>query len=284
MYLSVIPFSHSIGASPLTYVWGDICTLPLPLGSILEIPLWKWQEYGLLVWISEENLSEIQEIKTILRVVTNRTVIGPYQIDMIISLARQYMIPIHRVLGFFLTKPIINRLEKYGYDLIWDDETMRSRENNEQKSKNKLIFFGETTITPDILDEFIWEKTVIICPDDFSLENYRKSFENESTFFFSSELTDTRKAKAWIDIRNGKYERIFWTRRILYYNLTHYTNILYLEDAFWREYFHFPSRVHYLDVLFSLEKQSQFTIQILTSIPLLSTLSRSKNFEIINYT
>jgi primosomal protein N' len=281
MYLSVIPFSHSIGASPLTYVWGDIFSPTTPLGSILEIPLWKSQEYGLLVWTSEENLWDIQDVKTILRVITDRTVIEPYQIDMIISLSRRYMIPIHRVLGFFLTKPTLKRLEKYGYNLIW--KKGNQLENEWKKEKNKLIFFGDTIITPDILEKFLENRTIVICPDDFSLENYRKSFENEWTFFFSSELTDTRKAKAWIDIQNGKYERIFWTRRILYYNLAHYTNILYLEDAFSREYFHFPSRIHYLDVLFSLEKHTQFTIQILTSIPLLSTLSRSKNFEIINY-
>ena len=282
MYLSIIPFSHSIGASPLTYVWGDICNLDIPLGSIADIPLGKSRENGLIVWSSDENIWDIQDVKTIHGMITSRTVIAPYQIDMIVFLARRYMIPIHRVLGFFLTRPIIQRLEKYWYDTLIEDASYQS-EPSTPFWKNELVFFGETIITAEILKKYLQEKTVIICPDDFSLENYRKDFENENTFFFSNDLTDTRKAKAWIDIRNGKYTQIFWSRRLLYYNLTHYSNIVYLEDAFGREYFHFPSRIHYLDVLFSLEKTSHFRVRILTSIPLITTLARAKHFDIINH-
>ena len=153
----------------------------------------------------------------------------------------------------------------------------------EKNKKSELIFFWETVITPEVLKKYMIDGTVVICPDEFSLENYRKYFEDESTLFLSGEATDTKKAKAWIDIHNGKFKQIFWTRRILYYNLTHYTNILYLEDAFGREYFHFPSRIHYLDVLFSLDQDPHFSIHILSSVPLLSTLSRAKHFDIINY-
>jgi primosomal protein N' len=281
MYLSIIPFSHSIGTSPLTYVWGDIFSDDIPIGSIAMIPLGKWQELWLIVWISEENLEMREDIRTILQVITKRTVIAPYQIDMILFLSRRYMLPIHRVLGFFLTQPTLKRLEKYGYDIL--SETTQASQLS-SLWKKELIFFSETTITSDILRPYLWEKTIIICPDDFSLENYRKDFENEHTFFFSTDLTDTRKAKAWIDIRNGKYTQIFWSRRLLYYNLAHYTHIIYLEDAFGKEYFHYPSRIHYLDVLFSLERTEHMNVSILTSVPLLTTLSQAKHFNIINYT
>ncbi|MBP9779152.1 hypothetical protein KBD33_00845 [Candidatus Gracilibacteria bacterium] len=280
MYLSIIPFSHSIGTSPLTYVGGDIFSDDIALGSIVLIPLGKGQELGLIVGISEENTEMREDIKTILQVITKRTVIAPYQIDMILFLARRYMIPIHRVLGFFLTQPILKRLEKYGYDIL--SETTQTSQHTIPRKK-ELVFFSETTITSDILHPYLGEKTIIICPDDFSLENYRKDFENEHTFFYSTDLTDTRKAKAWIDIRNGKYTQIFGSRRLLYYNLAHYTSIIYLEDAFGKEYYHFPSRIHYLDVLFSLERTEHMNVSILTSVPLLTTLSQSKHFNIINH-
>ena len=58
-----------------------------------------------------------------------------------------------------------------------------------------------------------------------------------------------------------------------------YTHIVYLEDALGREYFHYPSRVHYLDILLALEKHSYFSIDLLSSVPLLTTLSRFKHFD-----
>ncbi len=279
MYLSIIPFSHSIRTTPLTYVWGDIFSendvIPW---SIVEIPLGKGKEYGLVVGIEDTVPEEHIEVRAIDRIITKRAIIAHYQIGMILSLARRYMLPLHRVLGFFLPRPVINRLEKYGYESLISEDTS---EMGHPGAVKNLIFFSNTSITPEVLTPYLTPKTIVICPDDFSLESYRSFFESDTTLFISSDTTDTRRAKAWIDIRNGKYEQIFWSRRLLYYNMAAYSHIIYLEDALGKEYFHYPSRIHYLDVLLALEKHGQFSLDLLTSVPLLSTLSRFKHFDLL---
>lgn len=278
MYFSVIPFSHSIWTTPLTYVWGDIFSSKCHPGSIVEIPYGKNIELWLIVGQFESAPETHLEIRNLEKIVTERAVIAPYQIEVIVSIAKKYMLPIHRVLSFFITRPILQRLIKYNFPL-----ENNSRVDTIAKGRqSSLTFFSDNIVTDEILREYMRPWTLVICPDDFSLESYRKSFESENTLFVPGDATDTKKAKAWIDIRNGKYEQIFWTRRLLYYNLREYDHIIYLEDAFGREYFHFPSRIHYLDVLLAIEKYGEFDIDILTSTPLLSTLAHTQHFTIKN--
>lgn len=91
----------------------------------MEIPLGKSVEYGLIVGREYTVPEEHIDVRTIARIITSRAVIAPYQIAMILSLARRYMLPIHRVLGFFLPRPIMNRLEKYGYETLIPEDTQR---------------------------------------------------------------------------------------------------------------------------------------------------------------
>lgn len=42
---------------------------------------------------------------------------------------------------------------------------------------------------------------------------------------------------------------VFSTRKTLFFNLSGYSQILYLEDAFMNEYFHYPTSLHYNDIL-----------------------------------
>ncbi len=56
------------------------------------------------------------------RIMTDKTILASYQIDMIIMIASRYMIPIHRVLAIFLTRPILSRLEKKNYEQIEEND------------------------------------------------------------------------------------------------------------------------------------------------------------------
>jgi hypothetical protein len=50
---------------------------------------------------------------------------------------------------------------------------------------------------------------VIIAPDDFLLYSLEPYFSDDQTLFLTSDFSDTKRAKAWIDIANGKFVRIF---------------------------------------------------------------------------
>jgi hypothetical protein len=105
----------------------------------------------------------------------------------------------------------------------------------------------------------------------------------EDILFITNDMTDVRKAQAWIDTSNGIFPIIYWTRKILYYNLSKYQNIIYIEDSLGPDYWHYPIRIHYNDIIrIFIEVNPLISFTILTSIPTLSVLTYFRNFEIKN--
>jgi phosphoribosylpyrophosphate synthetase len=126
--------------------------------------------------------------------------------------------------------------------------------------------------------------TVIILPDEYAMIPYQEyNKDQEDVLFVSGDMTDVRRAQAWIDIANGKFRVIYWTRRIIYYNLSQYTHILYIEDALGPDYWHYPIRIRYSDILdiFRVTNPNK-NITILTSIPTLTTLAHFRHYPIEN--
>lgn len=234
-------------------------------------------EYGIVVW-NRETAPEGMEIRDIIRVVTPLPFLAPYQVALILEISMKYLIPIHRVLGFFVSKWVLKRLEKKNFDQL---DSQPSNHPTTSPS-NHLTILKDSIITGDILKGFLTPGTIVVCPDDFTLYRLQRELADMDIFFLPSESTDTKKAQSWIDIRNKKYDRIVWNRKILYYNLSQYTNIIYLEDAFGREYFHYPIRIEYIDIFDMIDRQSRFWLRILTSVPRLTTLTRFRHFRLQN--
>ena len=234
-------------------------------------------EYGIVVG-RRESAPEGMEIRDIVRVVTLVPLLAAYQIALILEISSKYLIPIHRVLGFFVSKWVLKRLEKKNF------EQLNTQDSNTPTLQdcNHLTILKDSIITGDILKWFLTPGTIVVCPDDFILYRLQRELTDMDIFFLPSESTDTKKAQSWIDIRNQKYDRIVWNRKILYYNLSQYTNIIYLEDAFGREYFHYPIRIEYIDIFDMIDRQSRFWLRILTSVPRLTTLTRFRHFRLQN--
>lgn len=280
MYISIIPLAHSLSTTPLTYEWGDIFSDdPPPIGSIVEIQVGKHTEYGIYVGPYHGELPP-GDIRQILQILWKRTVIEPYMLEIVQYVAKTYFLPIHRVMGFFLTRPLLNRLEKYGIENL----LLPTREHYAGSTHKHQLIHSAKQIDTKLLETMIEPGTVVLCPDDFYLYHLEEIWRWDGAFFLPAEATDTQKSKAWIDIYHGKYSQIFWTRRILYYNLASYQKILYLEDAFVTEYMHYPTKIHYLDILRHLADTHAMNITILTTAPLLSTLHTFRDFDLINLT
>lgn len=275
MILSVIPSLHSLWTKPIGYFIDEDEEKNIAVGSMVEVPMKNGKEYAIVAGKNERYDEDIN-YKGILRIISPNPILAPYQVSVIQEIAQKYMIPIHRVLGFFLPKSTVNRLEKKGYDTLhmggWD--TLYSRK------KNILTVSLSSLVTPEIIWIFLEPSTVIICPDDFMIESLREKFTNSDTLFLPSDSTDTRKAQAWIDIFDGKYPIIFWNRRLLYYNLSRYRNILYIEDAFANEYFHYPTQIHFTQVLRTIADTNTFHINIVSSLPKLTTRVLFREFAL----
>lgn len=91
---------------------------------------------------------------------------------MIESLSEKYMIPIHRVLGMFLSKPILQRMEKKDYTVLDDTRS----ESPYQETDNAIHILQQDIVTPKYIEKLITDKTLIILPDDFSIIPYEEYF------------------------------------------------------------------------------------------------------------
>lgn len=286
MFFAVIPFTHSIGTEPLIYSWETLWENIAEIGSIVEIPYGNKLEHGIIAKIYQDcpfdtSSESFHRIKSVESIITTKQLLAPYQIDMIIYISQKYMIPIHRTLGIFLTKPILSRLEKKAYEQINQVSVPANI-----PTLHQLHILKDAIVTPSIVEPYIQWATVIILADDFALIPYmRKYQENAQVLFLKNEMTDTRKAQAWIDIKNWVFPIIYWTRKILYYNLEQYKNIVYIEDSLGADYWHYPIRIRYNDILHTFHQvNSSTSLTLLTSVPTLSTLTQFRHFDMQNIT
>lgn len=118
MYATIIPFGRSLGTKPLLYeTRGEY----LVSGSIVTIPYGKDEDKGMVTALYQQDeidITVIPDIRTIVAVVTHQSLLATYQIRMIERISERYMIPIHRVLGIFLPRPVLKRLEKKNYEVL----------------------------------------------------------------------------------------------------------------------------------------------------------------------
>lgn len=286
MFATIIPFLHSIGTEPLLYSCWDTDIDQLFVGQIVEIPYGNNRENGIIVALYDTspidtNSEAFNRIKAIIQIISSKVILDSNQLTMICEISSRYMIPIHRVLAIFLTRPILSRLEKKNY------EQLEGGKNETQTGKKKwnIHILQDDIVRPKYIEKYLnGEPTVVILPDDFSIIPYQEYFsDTEGVLFVTNDMTDTRRAQAWIDITNGVFPIIYWTRKLLYYNLSKYKNIIYIEDALGPDYWHYPIRINYNDILRIFEKSQQnINLNIITSIPTLTLLTHFRHFDIKN--
>lgn len=151
MFIDVIPSEHSIGIHPLTYSVPEDFEGEIAPGCIVEIPVRSATEYGIVVGFREYP-PEHMELKDIIRVVTDKEILAPYQISLILEISARYLIPIHRVLGFFLSKSVIKRLEKKEFEQI---HTRVS--SNYPTPSNQITILKDSIITGEVLQSYMTE-------------------------------------------------------------------------------------------------------------------------------
>lgn len=267
MYLQIIPLSASLGNRPLIYSIGGDFHEDITIWMLVHIPYGKKSIEGIvakIIWdTSPTNHAAIRPLESI---ESFRPILAPYQITLIERIAQKYLLPIHRVASFFLTTPTQKRLKKQQYPIATYTQSISG-------DKGGIFLVQDNIVRPSHIHTLATKKSVIIVPDDIFLYQIQDTLKSSETLILTQEETETKKAQAWIDIANGKYQRIVWTRRLLYYNLWAYDTIVYIEDSFQHEYFHFPIRILYTDILAHIESSRYFSVKILTSIPRLSTLT-----------
>ena len=120
----------------------------------------------------------------------------------------KYILPIHKALAIFLNEPTLRRLQKYNFPL----EKLKKIEEN--VLKNEIFISKNEIISPQLLVPFLKKNLVIVVPDDILLARFENFFQknpeilDKKIMFYPSEMTETKRAQAFVDIYNKKSEII----------------------------------------------------------------------------
>lgn len=289
MYIAVIPLARSLHPRPYTYfvtpTWSD----QIVIGGMVEISIWSAVEKWIIASIEKIPPSDVplDAIKPIISVISSIPLISPYILTAILSIASRYSLPIHKALALFFPVPLQSRLDKKNYLLevdLWRKDALRH-------PTYQILNYLDTIFSPSHIGEFLREDTVLIFPDDMFLSSFedaidvyieKMKWENTTLTYTKlyAESTPTRRSQSWIDVYEKKYQIIVWTRRLLYYNLEKYKNIIYIEDAFGMEYYQYPTLIKNLDILRYVADSHNFNITIISSSPTLSLFANFRDFKI----
>ncbi|GAB0175139.1 MAG: hypothetical protein HHAS10_10180 [Candidatus Altimarinota bacterium] len=272
MYISVIPTSKSQGKSPYIYFVSPTWENQITIGGLVEIPFGKEILFGIVTSFEIAGSLDINtyEIRPIHSVICSSPILDIQQLKVILRLSEKYFLPIHKSLSLFLPIALLRRLEKRNFIL---SDTPRNK--GEVFSSISIHHYIESTFSPKDIKEYLKPESVILFPDDMMLFSFFKGkINDDSISLIPTEATITKRIQAWIDIYEKKYEIIVGTRRLLYYNLKAYKNIIYIEDAFGVEQFQYPTSIRSLDVLSFILESHSHNITIISSSPSLELFAK----------
>jgi len=271
--IEVIPFGGSIDDQGLTYFVQDDLAETMRVGSLVEVPFRSGLDMAI---VTRMNTTETPEnLKSIGSFLCSIPLLAPYQVAMIFALSSYYFVHAHQILSLFLSKGLVKYLEKKNF------EGLEMRKSPEQKWSEQISFIHhtqKTSISP-LIRNYIDDKkegVAIIFPDDFAIDGFVTDIptDEKETLIIHDSVTVTRKYKMFTQVYNGEKNIIIWTRGLLYYNLSHYPHILYVEDALNKRSMRFQHTYKHLDVVDRMAQSGLFDITILSSLPSIESMYR----------
>lgn len=204
MLIEVIPFSGSIDDTGLTYYVRDELRTEIRIGCLVEVPFRSSLDYAIVSSI--DNCDVPENPKSIVRVVSSLPILAPYEIRTVFDLASYYFVHTHHILSLFLSKSFLKYAEKKDFSALkWADAEESVMEN---AGENVIGFYHHTDTSPFLrkVHEKTTDSTVLVFPDDFSIEAYLRTnaVHSENTLVVYDRLTETNKYKAYYSIYNGE--------------------------------------------------------------------------------
>ncbi len=270
----ILPFEASQDAQGFTYIVPQDLRAIIQIGQLVQMPLRGDVAHGIVASLDSVAHEVVtDELKTITQIIENTPLFQPEQIHTMLSYAQKHAIHIHKVAAFFMPASIRNRITKYG--LKAQNPVASSWELRSQATTPELVFFPNSK---NVLLE-AWELlkhpgVAIITPSDIFTQKALSYFwEIPPTLgVFDTSMTETARAKFWIDIFWDKYHSVIWTRRLVTYNLKRFHTVVFLEDTLFRELLHSFHRYHALEILSgSLHAGQEF--RIYSSTPSIESMS-----------
>lgn len=273
MLIEVIPLSGSIDDQGLTYFVQDDLAETMQVGSLVEVPFRSGLDVAVVTRMDTTETPE--NLKSMSSFLCSIPLLAPYQVAMIFALSSYYFVHAHQILSLFLSKWLVRALEKKNF------EGLEMKKKPEQKGSEQISFIHYTKdgSLSQMIQKYIDEKkegVAIIFPDDFAIDGYISdmSTDEKEALIIRDNITVTRKYKMFSQVYNGEKNIIIWTRGLLYYNLSHYPYILYVEDALNKRSMRFQHTYKHLDVIERMAESGLFDITILSSLPSVESMYR----------
>ena len=203
----ILPINSSQDAEGYTYRIPENLVAQIREGQLVAIPLRDDMDEGIvaqMVQVSSgatvsEDIKEIDKILEISPIFTHE------QLRKMLAYATHHAIHIHKVVSFFLPAPVRKRILKYG--LVSPEETLRE----EELTPSELVhFLSAENCLVDAAKLLLQDGVVVIAPSDIYVEKIlaHLSVQSETLGIFYSQMTDTLRAKFWIDTFSRKYTSV----------------------------------------------------------------------------
>jgi primosomal protein N' len=109
MFIEVIPRNSSFSVRPLTYVVGDAFREEIHIGCLVQIPLGKKEDIGVVISLDSPGYSG--DVRSILSIITENPILAPYQCKLIKYIGNRYLMRSNKLFSLFLPASLYKKLE-----------------------------------------------------------------------------------------------------------------------------------------------------------------------------
>lgn len=205
----VLPIDSSQDAQGYTYRVPDGLIEQVQLGQLVNIPLRTDEVQGLIAHLADVEVENgAPELKAIISIADPEPIFHPGQIRAMLHYAEKHAIHIHKVVSLFFPAPIRNRIAKYG---LAPSKKLHAVPSETGVVRPELVFFPKPEdAIREAAELLAVPGAVVITPSDIFTEKVLAVFagEREKTGIFDSRMTDTGRAKFWIDALSQKYDSL----------------------------------------------------------------------------
>lgn len=241
MFTTVIPIDRSFDDVWLTYLVPDFLSEQVFLWALVEIPFGKQIIKAVIVDIFDNFNDETISLKPIVSVVYDFPIIKDYQIELIKWMATYYFSLVHQVLGIFLPRNLLEKIEKKKFEfketkiLNYNKNITKSLTENQKEAyqtiketakKNILLFgitgSGKTEIYINLIKDSIeaGKQVLLLVPEIILTSqvatNIREVFW-ENVAILNSSISRAKKTDIWQKIYTWNIKVVVWTRSSLFY-------------------------------------------------------------------
>lgn len=243
MYAIVSPFSKTFDDIWLYYLLPDFLQNELKIWQVVEIPIRKNIENGVILEITDSINSNFDKtkIKSLINIKNDYIFISNYRVELLKWIAVNYITAVHNSLNLFLPKNLkekiiknklkFENLKEYIYDfnhnVLLSNEQEKAYKAISNSKNNKILLYWLTwswkteiyiKLIKDNLDKN--KQTLFLIPEIILTnqlsDKIKKVFWND-ILIINSTITDAIKTKYWLDINSSNAKIIIWTRSSLFY-------------------------------------------------------------------